>query len=466
MTTIELQRTLKALGYDPGPLDGIAGPRTRAAVVAFQRAQGLAADGIVGPKTLAAIAAARVGAPAPTGALVHTWRSLENWQTETDGVVAMPPAGYHAMIERVVTRWGSLLRAKGEKYSVPFELMAAVCAAESAGDPTAGSYAGAQGLMQIMPFHFPAGMTREQMCEPDRNVDKGAELLGKAIARHGKNVPHIAATYNAGGVYAAQGSEYDARDDWGFKQNHEPKSGRAYATNVTEFCNLLVAKSSGRTNSGEVLVMLLGDSLTQGYAPELAKLLPPYVRLVGRERAYGVACEAYPGATIDEIARRFGETSSAPDVVVSLAGTNDVAGKGGNWTVEQMSAKRASMVQAIATRGVAAQLLVAISPMTSVPAARSALVAPYNDATEQIAKVQRAAGRAVAWVDPHVSVRELTDGVHGGFRTIAQAIAARLIPIVDEIRRQRSGGASSSSVGSALVIVAGLALVALALGAL
>lgn len=47
------QRALATLGYDVGPADGVAGPRTLAAVKAFQRDAGLVDDGVVGPKTRA-----------------------------------------------------------------------------------------------------------------------------------------------------------------------------------------------------------------------------------------------------------------------------------------------------------------------------------------------------------------------------------------------------------------------------
>lgn len=53
--TSELQQQLQSRGFDPGPVDGINGPRTKEAVKAFQKANGLAVDGIVGPKTRAAL---------------------------------------------------------------------------------------------------------------------------------------------------------------------------------------------------------------------------------------------------------------------------------------------------------------------------------------------------------------------------------------------------------------------------
>lgn len=50
-----LQTELQALNYDVGPIDGIYGNKTKAAVLAFQRANNLAVDGIAGPQTQEAL---------------------------------------------------------------------------------------------------------------------------------------------------------------------------------------------------------------------------------------------------------------------------------------------------------------------------------------------------------------------------------------------------------------------------
>jgi hypothetical protein len=47
--TLALQMRLKALKFDPGPIDGRFGPKTTAAVWAFQALAGVARDGVVNP---------------------------------------------------------------------------------------------------------------------------------------------------------------------------------------------------------------------------------------------------------------------------------------------------------------------------------------------------------------------------------------------------------------------------------
>ncbi len=60
----ELQRALLRKGINPGPADGVFGPKTEEAVRRFQERAGLESDGIAGPKTMAALEEkAAAGAP-------------------------------------------------------------------------------------------------------------------------------------------------------------------------------------------------------------------------------------------------------------------------------------------------------------------------------------------------------------------------------------------------------------------
>jgi peptidoglycan hydrolase-like protein with peptidoglycan-binding domain len=51
----DAQQALKDKGFDPGPVDGVDGPATRAAVKKYQAQQNITADGRLGSKTLDAL---------------------------------------------------------------------------------------------------------------------------------------------------------------------------------------------------------------------------------------------------------------------------------------------------------------------------------------------------------------------------------------------------------------------------
>jgi uncharacterized protein (TIGR02594 family) len=52
MNIREIQERLKELGHDPGPVDGAMGPRTRAAIANFQRANRKHPSGVADPRTI------------------------------------------------------------------------------------------------------------------------------------------------------------------------------------------------------------------------------------------------------------------------------------------------------------------------------------------------------------------------------------------------------------------------------
>ena len=65
-TVKTIQTKLKNWGYYTGSVDGVFGAKTKAAVVAFQKKNGLTADGIVGSKTAAAMGISLAGTSSST----------------------------------------------------------------------------------------------------------------------------------------------------------------------------------------------------------------------------------------------------------------------------------------------------------------------------------------------------------------------------------------------------------------
>ena len=57
LSVSDIQRALIARGYEIGKVDGDAGPKTIAALRAFQKVAGLVPDGIAGPMTVKALQA-------------------------------------------------------------------------------------------------------------------------------------------------------------------------------------------------------------------------------------------------------------------------------------------------------------------------------------------------------------------------------------------------------------------------
>lgn len=94
-----------------------------------------------------------------------------------------------------VQRWSGELAGWAETYGLDVNLLATVMQIESCGHPTARSSANAQGLFQVMPFHFADG---EQMTDPNTNAMRGAGVLKECLRWSNGDTRGALACYNGG----------------------------------------------------------------------------------------------------------------------------------------------------------------------------------------------------------------------------------------------------------------------------
>jgi peptidoglycan hydrolase-like protein with peptidoglycan-binding domain len=85
----QLQEALKAAGFDPGPIDGVYGPLTEAAVRAFQSSVGISVDGIAGPITQSKLSGSTGGA-AGINADNITMDIIRKWFNDAGVTIATP----------------------------------------------------------------------------------------------------------------------------------------------------------------------------------------------------------------------------------------------------------------------------------------------------------------------------------------------------------------------------------------
>jgi soluble lytic murein transglycosylase-like protein len=94
-----------------------------------------------------------------------------------------------------VAYWSTDIAEWAARYDLDPNLLATIMQIESCGDSTVSSYAGAQGLFQVMPFHFEA---HENQLDPDTNAMRGANFLNQCLGWAEGNTGLAMACYNGG----------------------------------------------------------------------------------------------------------------------------------------------------------------------------------------------------------------------------------------------------------------------------
>lgn len=114
-------------------------------------------------------------------------------------------AVYLSRSQGVISVYDDLFKDAAHVVGWDWRLIASMCYQESAFDPNARSYVGAQGLMQLMPKTAESlGLQPEDICNPEKNVRAAARYLVQLIKQfpdvksNEERVKFVLASYNGG----------------------------------------------------------------------------------------------------------------------------------------------------------------------------------------------------------------------------------------------------------------------------
>lgn len=105
------------------------------------------------------------------------------------------PATLSPIFTPEVQHWQTAILGWSRQFGLDPNLVATVMQIESCGWAQAVSGSGAQGLFQVMPFHFDE---TEDMQDPDTNASRGLAYLALGLQRAGGDAGRALAGYNGG----------------------------------------------------------------------------------------------------------------------------------------------------------------------------------------------------------------------------------------------------------------------------
>lgn len=136
-----------------------------------------------------------VALPTALGATLSAAGRLIAYLPRLTGVEPPPQSVLAPLFTPTIDHWSAEIQRWAQENDLDPNLLATVMQIESCGDNTVSSSAGAQGLFQVMPFHFSTG---ENQLDPDTNALRGANFLNLCLDYAEGDAGLAMACYNGG----------------------------------------------------------------------------------------------------------------------------------------------------------------------------------------------------------------------------------------------------------------------------